>query len=171
MLFPLMDMFFILLLFFLVTSGFSPDPPEEEGTFSSTPNPAMGEAQILLQVVSADSSIWLDNTSFSGSWQGSDLLSRNGVRHDIESLTKRLERFRRMVGQCAGRTILTAMRCPDDLVYSDIDRLQSNLEMAFEQTMGGYELTFGLVPGTADQILIDSISSQDDRIEIRWRNE
>ncbi len=171
MLFPLMDMFFILLLFFLVTSGFSPDPPEERGTFSGTPNPAMGEAQILLQVVSPDSSIWLDNTSFSGSWNTPNLLSINGVHHDLESLTRRLQRFQRMVGNCAGRTILTAVRCPDNLVYGDIDRLQSNLGAAFAKTMPGYELTFGLVPGTADQILIDSIDGGGDRVEIRWRNE
>lgn len=171
MLFPLMDMFFILLLFFLVTSGFSPDPPEERGTFISTPNPALGEAQILLQVVSPDSSIWLDNTAFSGSWEKGTLLTRNGVHHDIESLTRRFERFRRMVGMCAGRTILTAVRCPDNLVYGDIDRLQSNLEAAFAKTIPGYELTFGLVPGTADQILIDSIAGGGDRVEIRWRNE
>ncbi len=169
MLFPLMDMFFILLLFFLVTSGITHHPPAEaQGFLVRTPKPTVGEAQILLQVVSADSLVWLDNTSFRSDWKDG-LIARNKLVIEQGAIANRLGRFRDAIGMCAGRDILTVIRCPMDADYGVVVQLEQMISAAFSEEMPDREAHYSIVEGSVDEIAVNDIKDHaPDRVEITW---
>lgn len=169
MLFPLMDMFFILLIFFLVTSGFSPVPPEQRGTFNNVPRMAVGEAQILIQVINEREVLWLDNTSFSGEW-ADNLLIANRVPIDIETMRGRLLQWYESVGMCVGDEVLVVVRSPHDLPFRSVVFLQESLSNLFESSLTRFDVVFSLLPGSVDDIRVEGIQADQREARILWQD-
>lgn len=169
MLFPLMDMFFILLIFFLVTSGFSPVPPEQSGTFNNVPRTAVGEAQILIQVINEQEIFWLDNTSFDGEWQ-SDFFNSNRIPMQIEFLRERLLQWYESVGMCVGDEVLVVVRTPHELPFRSVVYLEESLKDMFESNLARFDVVFSLLPGSLDDIAIEGIDADPRQARIIWHN-
>ncbi len=169
MLFPLMDMFFILLIFFLVTSGFSPVPPEQRGAFNNVPRMAVGEAQILIQVVNESEVFWLDNTSFDGAWRN-DFYAANRVPMQVETLRERLLQWYESVGMCVGEEVLVVVRAPHDLPFRAVVNLQESLRNLFESNLARFDVVFSLLPGSLQDIEIEGIESGQAEVRILWQN-
>lgn len=169
MLFPLMDMFFILLIFFLVTSGFSPVPPQQRGTFNNVPKEAVGEAQILVQIISEDEVLWLDNSSFSGDWRGG-LIDANRIPMRIESLRDRLMQWYESVGMCVGEQVLVVVRTPHDLPARSVVYLEQSLQDLFEDNLARFDVVFSLLPGSPEDIDLQGIQAGQREVRILWQD-
>ena len=169
MLFPLMDMFFILLLFFLVTAGFSPKPPADKSVYSAVPRPDIGEAQFLLQMTSPSKVVWLDNLSFRGSW-ASDFPQAQTVGASKLELEERLNRFVDEYGDCLRDDVVAVIRCPDSLTYGDVASLQENLKLAFEKSLKNHNLKMSIVGCVDFDISVDSVATVDGgkKVQLRW---
>ena len=168
MLYPLMDMFFILLLFFLVTSGTAPRQARSPGFTCITPVEQVGQAQILLQLIDANTLLWLDNTNFNGSVQEA-FSSEYYITINPNSLEQRLDRFKNDIGQCVGEQILTVIRCPAEMDYGDIINIEQGLEEAFKSRMPAFKPQFALLEGSVTEIIeANVITHRSDSVEIRW---
>lgn len=183
MLFPLMDMFFILLLFFLVTSGFKPREPAEPGHLNAIPKVGTGKAQILLQMIDKDNLIWLDNTCFGAGWKGK-FPEGFATTLTSENLLEKLDNYIESFGICAGNKILVVIRAPDSLNWGDINKLELSMESTLDSLIGlktqginspwatvmsGKKLEFSLVEGPADSLLARNINPQvHNKVEIKW---
>jgi len=165
MLFPLMDMFFILLLFFIVNVGVTPQKGEKV-YWSAVPNEGQGEAQILLQMIDAERVLWLDNTSFhSGGQSGFPWSHVIAVSSPV--FREKLKRFHETYGQCIRKDVLTVIRCPDSLNYGEVEAMQDSLSAAFEQEMSGFTLKLSLLEaGPLDSIKADR--KGDNEVDIVW---
>jgi biopolymer transport protein ExbD len=169
MLFPLMDMFFILLLFFLVTAGFSPKPPADKSVYSAVPRPDVGEAQFLLQMTSPTKIVWLDNLTFKGSWTN-DFPAAQTIGSSELELEERLNRFVREYGDCLRDNVNAVIRCPDSLTYGDIATVQENLKLAFEKRLPDHNLQMSMVGCVGFDITVERTATVDGgkKVQLRW---
>ena len=143
MLFPLMDMFFILLLFFLVNIG-TKEKGGDKAYQSAVPIQTMGEAQILLHMINADSVLWLDNTTFHQDWrQGFPQSHIIPISQPV--FQAKLGRFYDTYGRCLRKDVLTVIRCPDSLNYGYVVDLQDSLSAVFKDVMNGFTPKFSLL--------------------------
>ncbi len=168
MLFPLMDMFFILLLYFLVTTGISRTSGVKEMP-TAVPVEGTGEAQILLQVVDANSVLWLDNTSFhEQNWQGDNPASYV-IPVSKVAFEQKLRRIYRTYGKCLRHDVLAVIRCPNNLMYADILALQDSLSAAFEAVMRDFTLEYSLLEGEFNSATQWEVQKQnDDEVDLTW---
>ena len=168
MLFPLMDMFFILLLYFLVTSGISRTSGVKKMP-TAVPVEGIGEAQILLQVVDADSVFWLDNTSFHDrNWQGDNPASYV-IPVSKVAFEQKLDRIYSTYGQCLRRDMLAVIRCPNNLMYADILALQDSLSAAFKVVMRDFTLEYSVLEGEFKSVTQWKVKDQgDDEVDLTW---
>lgn len=167
MLFPLMDMFFILLLFFLVNIGAQEDGGEK--AYSSTvPTRGIGEAQILLQMISPSQVLWLDNTVFhDGNWS-TGFPSSYVISVATSTFRSKLVNFRETYGRCIRQNVLTVIRAPNDLDYGDVEALQDTLAAAFRESMPGYVLKRSLIEAGALPV-VDSVNViGSNEVVLRW---
>ena len=147
--FPLMDMFFILLLFYLALARIEPPTTPEEVSLYATPNDDVGEAQIFIQIINRDSVLWLDYGSFSG-WDGGSGFITDNI-WAVSDLQVRFTAFKESLGQCIGKTIDVVVRCPDDIAFGDILRFQEDLTGIFSAIIPDKECHYSLSYGsTAD---------------------
>lgn len=171
MLFPLMDMFFILLLFFLVTAGFSPKPPSDKSVYSAVPRPDIGQAQFLLQMISPSRVVWLDNLSFQGSWVDNFPEAQTIGTSKLE-LQEKLNRFADRYGECLadGAVLYAVIRCPDSLTYGEMATVQENLTAAFEVSLPDHNLRMSMVGCVGLDFTVDSVATFDGgkKVELRW---
>lgn len=183
MLFPLMDMFFILLLYFLVTASMEPEEETEPGVFYSIPKQGIGGAQILIQMIDQNSILWLDNTCFSPGWSA-NFDQHNSTSMSTSDLREKLENYLQVLECCAGKEILAVIRCPQNLVYGDVQRLEQNLQAAWEsltEPVQGHlpvsdstiipqrKITYSLVQGEATDIVLENIETlNNDSVRIEW---
>jgi hypothetical protein len=180
MLFPLMDMFFILLLYFIVTAGMHPDLRSEKGTIHTTPVEKVGNSQIFIQVINADSLRWLDNTSFTGAWK-SNFRNSNIITNTFDALKAKLQKYYEELGNCAGTSILVTIRCPGYMDYMFINTLEKRLQSLFEDILRGNdesgiankeikrELAFNLIEGIDKDIMLKNVTRhKSDSVEIVW---
>ena len=183
MLFPLMDMFFILLLFFLVTAGIEQQEQADPGVFYAIPVETTGKVQVLIQMIDRDSILWLDNTCFYSGWKD-DFDQRNRTSISPSDLRKKVKRYLEEMGSCVGKEILAIIRCPRDLVYGDVLRLEQNLQSALESssaslveseinsnrtTIPQRKITLGLVVGEALDIEPGEIKIlRNGKVRINW---
>jgi len=144
MLFPLMDMFFILLLFFLINIGVESEQGEKVYT-NVVPNEGEGKAQILIRMIGTDQVLWLDNTTFLGAWQDG-FPDSHVIPVSRQQFGDKFRHFRDVYGECLRNDVLTVICCPDDLNYRDVEGLQDSLTFAFDKVMKDYTLKFSLVP-------------------------
>ncbi|MDH3890747.1 MAG: biopolymer transporter ExbD [candidate division Zixibacteria bacterium] len=169
MLFPLMDMFFILLLFFLITSGFSTKPPSETVVNSAVPRPDIGEAQFLLQMVSQKSVVWLDMLSFQGQWAG-DFPKSHTIGISKLELKERLGRFLAKYGDCLQTDVVAVIRCPDSLTFGDMVTVQENLKTVFEESLPDHILKMSMVGCVGFDFSVEDVAIPEGggRVKLRW---
>lgn len=128
----LIDMIFILLVFFLVTSFVIRLPKKELGMYVPTPENAVGRAQILIQFIDDESAFWLDEEA-SGLVENLEadfgylsgprlrdrildtLLRRYTCSNDI--LNQRLARLRDRAEADPNSRFFVLIRCPNELPY------------------------------------------------------
>jgi len=182
MLYPLMDMFFMLLLFFLVTAGMKPKKGIQVENLHTTPSPELGRAQILIQVMDNLNVIWLDNSSFDPGWEA-NFPKANQIVGEVNGLYRRLDNFIDRVGLCTGEKIVTVIRCPADVEFSVVERLERNLTKALdslesvtasinEGTNGPLnrerKLEFSLVEGAWESLVSRNVDVRRAKVTIRW---
>ncbi len=167
MLFPLMDMFFILLLFFLINIGVKSEKGEKAYT-NAVPNEGLGKAQILLQMVGTDRVLWLDNTTFL------DALRPGFPQSYVISSSRQLfsdkfQNFHNQFQGCLRNDVLTVIRCPDDLDYGAVEQLQDSLSVAFRDVMKEFNLKFSIVPaGPLENIVAEPLDIDGRRVRLTW---
>lgn len=170
MLFPLMDMFFILLLYFLVTSGITRTSGVKEFS-NAVPVEGIGQAQILLQVVGADSVLWLDNTSFhEQNWQGDNPASYV-IPVSKMAFEQKLGSIYSTYGQCISPGLLAVIRCPNNLMFGDIVALQDSLSAAFKVVMRdpGFKLEYSLLEGEFNSVTNWTVQKRsDNEVDLEW---
>lgn len=165
MLFPMMDMFFILLLFFLVNIGIK-DEGGEKAYYATVATEDMGEAQILLQMVGVDSVLWLDNTIFHQDWR-QGFPQSHVVPVSLPVFREKLGRFYDTYGRCLRKDVLTVIRCPGDLNYGDVEALQDSLSAVFKDVMQGFTLKLSLLEaGPLDVITVNQ--RNDNEVDLQW---
>jgi hypothetical protein len=165
MLFPMMDMFFILLMFFLVNIGIK-DEGGEKAYKVAVPTESMGEAQILLQMVGVDSVLWLDNTTFHHDWR-QGFPQSHIIPVSLPVFREKLGFFYDTYGRCLRKEVLTVIRCSGDLTYGDVEALQDSLSIVFSDVMQGFSLKLSLLEaGPLDAITVNQWD--DNEVDIQW---
>ncbi len=131
----LIDMIFILLIFFLVTSYVIQMPLQERKLGIPTPENELGRAQIVLQFINEGSIVWLDQ-SVSGTVEsmenelgyltGSELQRRIVERliqdntNSMRGLRMRISRLKNLAKASPNQKFFVLIRCPNDLPYYKI---------------------------------------------------
>jgi len=95
-LFPLMDMFFILLMFYLALA--LEGTPQQSRIRYLTPNDALGRAQILIQAITPDSVVWIDIIEYDTCL--------------VSELENKVDNYKNVLGPCIGEDIYLVIRCP-----------------------------------------------------------
>lgn len=157
-LFPLMDMFFILLLFYLAVTLKGYQHMQEKASLYSTPNDEFGRAQILIQVIDRNSVLWLDNSSFTENNGGAGIISENMWR--VSDLSDRMAIFEETLGPCIGREIYIVIRCPDSIEFGDVVELQNQLSQLSEEVMQDRDFRYLLMYGSIVDIRESEIDMQ-----------
>ena len=158
----LMDMAFILLLFFLVTVFIAHPSQQEQKLYVPTPENVRGRAQIMIQLLPDNQFVWIDESSTAivesiqrdfGYLAPStlkakiidDLLRRNTL--ESRRLRNRLERLVKQADKDPNAEYFVLIRCPDEIAYFrvvDIIKRLSDCKY--------HNIKYGCVGGTIDQI-------------------
>ena len=168
-----MDLFFIILLFFLVITtgdeGLSVRPIE--GQRDLVPRIGFGKAQILIQMVSYDSVLWIDNTSFyANDWDRSweSLRQDNVLKISQEAIDTRLKILRDSA-TCLSASLIAILRCPPDLDAGDIVNLQTKLDTAAAHILKSYAVNVCILEGLERDLGLESFRQLGkNRVNIKW---
>jgi biopolymer transport protein ExbD len=157
MLFPLMDVFFILLIFFLAIAAIKFELPHQwnkiESTECATPVPDVGETHVLVQLDDDGSHFtWLDY-DFRDSIQQYGRAALEHLTFPIGSLGEKARDFRNRAGMCSARLINVAIRCPNNLPYGTVWKVQKTIREGIEgegspTDISQFAVHFSLLPGS-----------------------
>jgi len=125
----LIDLIFILLIFFIITSILIKVTRGEARLYVPLPKNEAGEAQLLIQILGPDSFLWLDHTAIdtlytygrrlklrpSPESKINLLLARMVV--DSRGLNDRIERLALEAGRQRQKTYFAVIRCPEEQPY------------------------------------------------------
>jgi len=173
MLFPLMDLFFIILLFFLVvsTGGIQKEEKELLGKNALIPVSGIGKVQVVLQMIDANNVLWLDNSSFNISGWSSNFeafIEQNTMETSIDAIKSKLT-IMREESNCMSDRIVAVLRTPPDLTFEEVYRFQHNLDTSMIMTLKEHELQVCPLEGVIDDIRPDRITVGDEsRVRISW---
>lgn len=159
MLFALMDMFFILLLFYMAIIHVSEAQLTLQEFPYATPVVDKGRAQVLIQMVNADSLVWLDCSSFIVSTWQHNFPQSFGLR--LADLPDRVDRFANTLGLCIARDIYVVIRCPNSLEYDCIREVRRSLSIATGMFMKEYKFQIALLPGSIDDLRAGNVNEND----------
>lgn len=165
MLYPLMDMFFILLLFFLVTAANKePEKATEEVLYRySLPKQDVGESQLLIQLIDGNQLKWLDYTFIE------EISSQNEVETlPIHQLGSRFSEFAGRIRDGGGGEIHIVVRCPRELAFQDVQQVKQTLTNVTDD-LAGIELKFSLLEGSAGDVSLDKIQRDADTVIIDFK--
>lgn len=158
----LIDMVFILLVFFLVTSFAIQLPLQERSLSIPTPENRLGRAQIMIQFIDENRVFWLDEDAASAVAEIEDslgflsqdrlknriisgLIRRNTI--SIERLDEELQHLRERAEQDTFARYFVMVRCPDEVPYYRV------LDVMTKVSDTRYSnIKYGLVGGTLDEI-------------------
>jgi len=180
----LIDMIFILLVFFLVTSFVIRMPLQERTLFVPTPNNEVGRAQILIQFIDSDTVFWLDETAAAvterieqefGYLSSQRLRDRifseliNSNTMSIERLKLQLDRLKQRAGDDPFARFFILIRCPNNLPY---DRV---IDVIGQVSDSNYpNIRYGCTGGTLNEIRscrrIDTVVEVDPETGQRRKN-
>ena len=158
----LMDLIFILLIFFLVTNLMTQSAELEQKLYVPSPEDVRGRAQILVQLLEDGTVLWLDENS---TRIVESVIRRYGFEHP-DSLRRRIlntllrqsiisgndlnEKLNRLVNYANSKPnhrYFVLIRCPDMVPYYRTIKIISALAKAKHQN-----IKYGCVGGTIDQI-------------------
>ncbi|MFQ5864173.1 MAG: biopolymer transporter ExbD [bacterium] len=153
----LIDLIFILLLFFIITSVMIKLTRGETKLFVPTPKNEPGEAQILIQIMDEDDYFWLDHTAvdtlnrYSYQLFNPDdpkakmdlLLTKMKLNSDL--LNSRLEDLKKILSKDRNKEYFVLIRCPENKPYYYAINI-------IEQLVGLPNLEYGCVSGTIEDI-------------------
>ncbi|MCD6117322.1 biopolymer transporter ExbD [bacterium] len=157
----LIDVLFILLVFFLVTSFVIRLPLQERNISIPTPEQKSGRAQIVIQLTDGNSVFWLDeNASFvvkdienRMGYMSRDKLNKYIVNKLIKDFTmpwpefeKKLNGLIQRADRSPGHEYFVMIRCPDYLPYIDVVNIIARLKTQYSN------INYGCVSGTIDDI-------------------
>lgn len=154
----LIDLIFILLIFFIITSVMIKLSKGESQLYIPTPKNEPGEAQVLIQIIDADHYLWLDHTAIDALRQfeydaGRRLDTRTKIAWlvaqmtiDRKTMLARLEKKLEQEGPGSNKEYFVLIRCPDDLPY----HLATSI---IEKFVDNPFFEYGCVSGTLEEIL------------------
>ncbi|NQT25457.1 biopolymer transporter ExbD [candidate division KSB1 bacterium] len=158
----LIDMIFILLVFFLVTSYVIRMPLQEHTIYIPTPANELGRAQILIQLIDESTVLWLDESA-SGRVEAiegeygylspaglrrriiDDLISENTI--PFSELDIRLSRLKERAESDPHQRFFLVIRSPDFMPYFRIVEIISQLSDSQFRN-----IKYGCVGGTLEEI-------------------
>ena len=167
----LIDMIFILLIFFLVSSYVIQTPSQERGLFLPTPKNEPGTAQILIQIIDSNSIFWLDKSDYTfirnsilSGLSTKDIVSRlyNRNSMSIQDLDSKISNLKNMVVQDPEEHYFCLIRSPNDLACGVVMDVISKIA-------GQSNIEYGCVGGAVNDILncnTIKINSQEQTIKI-----
>jgi biopolymer transport protein ExbD len=153
----LIDLIFILLIFFVVTSIMTPLNKEEARLYLPTPKNEPGEAQILIQILDGDRYLWMDHTAidtlnrYSYLFKNSDapankvdlLLSKMTL--NAEGLFERLAKLKEALAMLERKEYFILIRCPEQFPYFYATNIM-------EKLAGNPYLEYGCVAGAIEDL-------------------
>ncbi len=153
----LIDLIFILLLFFLTTSIMIRYTKGESKLFIPTPKNEPGDAQILIQIIDEEQFLWIDYTAIdtlnkygylladpNDSKIQIDLLSSK-MTINSEMLNQRLEKLLQSSSRLRKREYFVLIRCPNHLPYYYATNI-------IEYLIDNPYFEYGCVSGTIEDI-------------------
>jgi biopolymer transport protein ExbD len=156
------DMFFILFVFFLVTSFAARMPMKEHTLFIPTPENTMGRAQILVQFIDETNVFWLDESVSSlvteieenyGYLSSTRLRDRilevlfNQNVFTLPELDAKLSELKLRANQNPDAEFFLLIRCPNEIPYYRVLDIITNIS---ETTFPNIE--YGCIGGTFSEI-------------------
>ena len=153
----LIDLIFILLLFFIITSVMIRLSKGESKLYIPTPKNEPGEAQILIQIIDQDTYLWLDHTAIDTLNRYRHLLGKaNETAPKIDLLVdkmtvssdllfSRLMNLRDSSRDLRNKEYFVLIRCPNELPYY----LATNI---IEKMIDNPYLEYGCVAGSLSDI-------------------
>lgn len=158
----LIDMIFILLVFFLVTSFVIRTPFQERALNVPTPENTLGRAQIVVQIIDEDRAFWLDEEASSlveeiESQYGylsqenltkrivSELIEENTVSY--ARLDEKLNALREDANQNPFSKYFVLVRCPNEVPYFQVVEVIAKVSNTTFRNV-----KYGCVGGTIDEI-------------------
>lgn len=158
----LIDMIFILLVFFLVTSFVIRMPMEERSLAVPTPENTLGRAQIVLQFIDQQRVFWLDESSAnivdqvesSFGYLSADNLRRRILdeliqqnTYTIQEVEEKLQTITNRAAENAYARYFVLIRCPNELPYYHVINIISKLSETPYRNV-----KYGCVGGTLSEI-------------------
>ncbi|NIR51888.1 hypothetical protein GWO43_25270 [candidate division KSB1 bacterium] len=153
----LIDLIFILLIFFIITSVMIKLTKGESRLYVPTPKNEPGEAQILLQIVDENQYVWLDHTAIDTLRHYRQQLSNprdteatvsfliKKMTIDQEELFSRVEDLLSSERGSKRDEYFVLIRCPNDLPYFYATNV-------IEKLVDNPYFEYGCVAGTIDEI-------------------
>lgn len=153
----LIDLIFILLIFFIMTSVLIKITRGEAKLYIPTPKSEPGEAQVLIQILDRDKYLWIDHTAVDTLYRyRSELPDANDSKTKVDLLLSKLvvdvaglkDRLQGLESFSSGRfhkEYFILIRCPDDLPF------YYAIEIV-EMLVHNPNLEYGCVSGTISDI-------------------
>jgi biopolymer transport protein ExbD len=158
----LIDMIFILLVFFLVTSFVIRMPLQERNLYLPTPENRVGRAQIVIQFIDENRIFWLDEDAAAVAEEIeqnygylsparlrdrvlTELIARNTI--SFRRLEEKLNQLRERANQDPFSRFFVLIRCPNELPYFEVVDVIGKISETTYQN-----IKYGCVGGTLDQI-------------------
>ena len=157
----LIDLIFILLIFFIISSILTRMTDGEAQLYLPTPKNEPGETQVLIQIIDEDSYVWLDHTAIDTllhySENGTKRLSTKAkvdllvekMGLDSRSLGRRLERLKQDVNAKPDIDYFVLVRCPEDKPYYYATNV-------IEKLVDSPHFQYGCVGGSIDDLRTNS---------------
>ncbi len=158
----LIDMIFILLVFFLVTSFVMRTPLQETILYIPTPENVLGRAQIVIQIIDKNRVLWLDDSASSIVEQierNYGYLSETRLRNrifsalineNILSFSQMQERLTLLCNRADENSFsdyFVLIRCPNEVPFSMVISIISKINDTRYRN-----IRYGCVGGTLDEI-------------------
>jgi len=175
MLYPFMDIFFVLLVFFIAIAIIARDigtgsSEEVRSAPYKMPREEPGRTNILVQLCPGDSAYWLD--AYRHSEASVSSLADYYLPYD--RLPAEMLDFCELVAYCSQSRINLVIRCDDKLDYLIVKEVRQVLEETvanFCDTTGSpVTLNVGLLSGSLSEIRSWRINQQTDAVSINFNN-
>lgn len=157
----LIDLIFILLIFFIITSVLIRLTKGESKLFIPTPKNEAGEAQIFIQMLDEYNSLWIDHTAIDtlnlytyklntpvNNEKKVNILLEKMTLNETE-LNLRIDKLKRESRKYPGKEYFVIIRCPEELPYN----LSMNI---FEKFIDTPNIEYGCLAGSIDDVLNES---------------
>lgn len=163
----LIDMIFILLVFFLVTSFAIKMPLQERSLMVPTPENKPGRAQILIQIIDENHIFWLDESAnrdvvtwnqelfyLLGDQKNREIINRLIKKNSLElrDFQYKLKLFIQDAKLYRNRTYFTVIRCPDHVPYVTVMKILSSLSQADN-------VEYGCLGGTIKDLMESKVTT------------